>query len=396
MPLLFDSQQESFMDTIPRFEDISVADNALIPLAMELDALLHTYGEPIIDETEMTFESTTDCATNALFPTFRESEAHQIATITPETCKCAHSTYLSKPTTYSDGETTLDAVAIELDSLLYSVHGEYALDEVTIELDPIFASVDDAFCDTASLDSLAFELDSMFDILVFEADLSFEQENQNIMDINFDADCSTLFATPTSLPIASGSPKTEILPATSIGLKTRPPPSPNFMVLDAPSLSEVTKRLQTSFQEIRKFSNFDEGISVPSSVLNMAKDYFSDGQLAQEHLMKKQYLPPEAEQETFLRLPGYQAIDMDTSIGKPDQPTAPPYCHTSFWHQRAPYAGRKEPSFATEDRVCHSNHQGRSIYKQWGEKKIYTAHIGWENGERSDVKFLDDSYKLPP
>ena len=390
------NQQESFLDAIPRLEDISAADNALIPLAMELDALLHSYGEPIIDEMEIVFESTADCTTNALFPTFEESEACHIASISPETCKCAHPDHLSKPTVYIDGETTLDALAMELDSLLYSVHGEYALDEVTIELDPIFASVDDAIYDIASIDTLAFELDSMFDILAFEADLPFELENQSIMDFKFDADCSTSFATPTSLPTASEASKIEVLSPTGTGVKPRLPPSPNLMVLDIPSLSEVTKELQMSFQKNRKILNFDKDISVSSSTLNVPEVYFADGQLPQKHLVKKQYLPPEGEQKISLLVLGYQANDTDHSIGKPDQPTAPPYCHTPFWHQRVPYAGRRAPSYATEDRTSHSSHHGHSIYKPWGEKKGFTAHIGWENGESSNVKFLDDSYKLPP
>ena len=78
---------------------------------------------------------------------------------------------------YTDGETTLHALAIELDLLLYSKHGEYELNEVTIEFDPIFASVDDAIYNIASIDTLAFELNSLFDIMVFKADLPYALEN---------------------------------------------------------------------------------------------------------------------------------------------------------------------------------------------------------------------------
>ena len=83
---------------------------------------------------------------------------------------------------HTDGETTLHALAIKLNSLLYSLHGEYTLDEVTNVLYPTFASVDDATYDNASIDTLAFELDSLPDILAFETDLLYELENQNCME----------------------------------------------------------------------------------------------------------------------------------------------------------------------------------------------------------------------
>ena len=81
---------------------------------------------------------------------------------------------------YTDGKTTLHALAMKLDSLLYSIHGEYALDEVTIVFDPIYASVNDAIYDITSIDTLAFEPNSMFNILVFEADLPHELENEKL------------------------------------------------------------------------------------------------------------------------------------------------------------------------------------------------------------------------
>ena len=141
------------------------------------------------DEKSIVTESITGCTTNALDPTSGEPEAFHIASIILETCHCAHSDHLSKTIVYTDGETSLHALAMELDSLLYTKHGEYALEEVTIEFDLIFASADGANYDIASIDILAFELDSMFDILVFEADLPHELENENCMVFRSDFDC---------------------------------------------------------------------------------------------------------------------------------------------------------------------------------------------------------------
>ena len=169
-------------------KDIIDADNALLPLVVELDTPLYNYGEPVHDEKFTGSESITGCTTNALDSTSEEPEACHIASIILETCHCAHSDHLSKTLVYTDGETSLHALAMELDSLLYTKHGEYALEEVTIEFDPIFASADGAIYDIASIDTLAFELDSMLDILVFEADLPYKLENQSCMKPGSDCD----------------------------------------------------------------------------------------------------------------------------------------------------------------------------------------------------------------
>ena len=66
---------------------------------------------------------------------------------------------------------------MQLNLLLYSKHGEYAYNEVTIEIDPILTSVDNEIYDTVGIDTLAFDLDSRLDILVFEANLPYELEN---------------------------------------------------------------------------------------------------------------------------------------------------------------------------------------------------------------------------
>ena len=129
-------------------------------------------------------KSTIDYTTNALGPTSEDPEACHNTSIIPEACYCAHLDHLSKTIVYTDGETTLRALAMELDLLLYSKHGEYALDEVTIEMDLIFASVDGAIYDIASIDILAFDLNSLFDILVFEADLPYELKMKTAWSTN--------------------------------------------------------------------------------------------------------------------------------------------------------------------------------------------------------------------
>ena len=153
------SQQKSFMDAMSTFKDILVVNDVPIPLAVDLDTLLYTYGEPTHDEKSTGFESITDCTTNAFDPASEEPKACHIASIIPETCYCAHLDHLSKTIVYTDGETTLDTLAMELDSLLYFKHGKYALDEVTVEFDPIFASADGAIYDIASIDTLVFGLE---------------------------------------------------------------------------------------------------------------------------------------------------------------------------------------------------------------------------------------------
>ena len=112
--------------------------------------------------------------------------------------------------------------------------------------------------------------------------------------------------------------------------------------------------------------------------------------------MKKQHLPPESEQQINLMVHGSQPNDTSHSIGKPDQPSAPPYCYTCFWHQTVPSSEETTPPYAPTDRSgCSHSHRG-SIFAPWGEKKVFTAHIGWENGESFIIKFLDDSYECLP
>ena len=53
---------------------------------------------------------------------------------------------------------------------------------MTIEFEPTFARVDDAIYDIASIDTIVFELNLMLNILVFEADLPYELENQSCME----------------------------------------------------------------------------------------------------------------------------------------------------------------------------------------------------------------------
>jgi len=177
-----------------------------------------------------------------LYPTLKKPEACHIASITPETCKCTHSYYLSKTIVYTDGGIVLDTSAMELNFLLYLNYGDDALNEVTIVLDPIFASVDDAFCDIANIKILVLELDSLFDILVFKADLQDDMANQSSTELISDSDCNSSFVTPSSLPTASEAPNVEAILSSSTGLKPRPPLSPNLMVLDIPRLSEITRK----------------------------------------------------------------------------------------------------------------------------------------------------------
>ena len=111
------------LDATSNFENILVVNDVLIPQAVELNALLCTYGEPAHDENLIAIESNTDCTTNVLDSTSGEPEACHIASSTPEPYQCAHSDHLSKTMVYTDGETSLHALAIELDSLLYSKIG---------------------------------------------------------------------------------------------------------------------------------------------------------------------------------------------------------------------------------------------------------------------------------
>ena len=246
---------------------------------------------------------------------------------------------------------------------------------MTFVSDLVYASVNDAIYDIASIDNLAFELDSMFDILVFEADLPHELENENCIEFRSDFDCITSFVSPDSLPSALEAPIIQAISPIGIGLKPRPPPSPNIVVLDALGLSKSTKETQLPFQTNRKFSNFDKDFSVPSSTIDVPRETCVDSQLLQEHLMKKQHLPPESEQQINLMVHGSQPNDTGHSIGKPDQPAAPPSCHTYVWHQSAPFFRRRAPSYASSDRLNNSMCHKHSVYKPWGEKKVFMAHI---------------------
>ena len=150
--------------------------------------------------------------------------------------------------------------------------------------------------------------------------------------IKSDFDCSAPFVSPDSLPSALDTPIIEAISTIGMGLKPRPPPSPNIVVLDALGLSKSTIKAQMSFQMNRDFSNFDKDMSVPSSTIDAPGKPCVDSQLLQEHLMKKQHLPPENEQQINLMVHDTQPSDTSHSIGKLDQPTAPPYCYTYFWH----------------------------------------------------------------
>ena len=113
----------------------------------------------------------------------------------------------------------------------------------------------------------------MIDILVFEADLPHELENENCMEFRFDFDCNTSFVSPDSLPSALEAPIIEAISPIGMGFKPRPPPSPNNAVLDALGLSKFTKETQMSSQMNRKFSNFDKDISVPSSTTDAPRKH---------------------------------------------------------------------------------------------------------------------------
>jgi hypothetical protein len=65
-----------------------------------------------------------------------------------------------------DGETSLESLAFELDSLLDVRNGETWIDETIIELESTFDYVNDK----TGLDELTFELDEMLDFVVFEHD----------------------------------------------------------------------------------------------------------------------------------------------------------------------------------------------------------------------------------
>ena len=88
-----------FLDATSYPEDISAADKALLPLAVEVDTPLYTYGEPTKDEKITLNESTTDCTTNALDtdPTFGEPEACHNASIILEICHCTYLIIYEKP-----------------------------------------------------------------------------------------------------------------------------------------------------------------------------------------------------------------------------------------------------------------------------------------------------------
>ena len=75
--------QHLFLNEALNPEDILAADNALLPLAVDLDTLLYTYGEPTHYEKSTGFESITGCTANALDPTSEEPETCHIASIIP-------------------------------------------------------------------------------------------------------------------------------------------------------------------------------------------------------------------------------------------------------------------------------------------------------------------------
>ena len=54
------------------------------------------------------------------------------------------------------------------------------------------------------------------------------------------------------------------------------------------------------------------------------------------------------------------------------------------------------PSYAFVDRKTYRNQKRNLIWVVWRKKKVYTAYIGWENGEIYCQPFLNDSFKLPP
>ena len=55
---------------------------------------------------------------------------------------------------------------------------------------------------------------------------------------------------------------------------------------------------------------------------------------------------------------------------------------------RVQFYGERFPPWFPEILPCHANCIGHSFMDPWGEKKVYTAHIGWENGERNPLHYL--------
>ena len=90
-----------------------------------------------------------------------------------------------------DGETSLDAIAMELDIFLYSTYGEYALDEVTIEMEPSSAYADDTTdwdkIDTSRLKTLVHELDTKLEKLAIQPDPQVEQMITSVAECNPEA-----------------------------------------------------------------------------------------------------------------------------------------------------------------------------------------------------------------
>ena len=180
-------------------------------------------------------------------------EANFIPPIIPEAFQSTHLHQSCDSAGHTDGETSLYALALELDTLLYSEHGEYVLDEETIVLESISASVEDVTYDMESLDALAFELDLLFDILVFEADMSCELENENSINFKSDFKCDAPSESQSSLPSITNAPNIETLSTLGTEHKPRPPSSPNIVILDTMRPSKFTKVLQMSSQVDRKF-----------------------------------------------------------------------------------------------------------------------------------------------
>jgi hypothetical protein len=179
-----------------------------------------------------------------------------------------------------------------------------------------------------------------------------------------------------------------------IETKPRPPPSPNILVS---SLTDL------SLQVCPKISNFEKGST--KLVDDQTWKYQKSLEMIDEHTSdsRNSILPWQADSDSKMYLqhlmstlpqpaPNIWIVERERVITDGESFCAHHHRLQGYlnWLKEAPNYGERMSPYALVNLSSCSKCLGNSFPSPWREKKVYTAHIGWENGENISHSFQGD------
>ena len=360
----------------------------LLPIRMNLPVPLLVYENPKNQQANSISPCLQDLCSNFDFldstSALDVSPAHSDAPVIYQNSPVGnHIAPVSHPSHYmmhDNGETTLHATAMELDSLLYFKYGEYVLDEVTIMLELFFDSVHDKDLNkTESLNALDYKLKPLLVTLGFEQDTLLKDTLAKQLRSSYGNFLENeVHYLQTALPGNIEMMESENFP-NCMDTKPRPPPSPNILVS---SRTEMPSHVQSkiSILENGNAKLFAEHTLEHHKLLAMNSErnfslkinkppcqVTADSKMCLEQVTS--ILPPLAPN---IWIAEEERVMADGEIGCADHHILQGPLN---WLKEAPNYGESTTWF--DDCSCI----GYFFRRHWKEKKVYTAHVGWENGE---------------